>query len=492
MLGMVKEFEHCYRALQSRDARFDGWFYVGVHSTGIYCRPSCPAITPKRENVGFYPTAAAAQIAGHRACKRCRPDVSPGSPDWNQRATLAGRAMRLIADGVVDREGVGGLSARLGYSERQVNRHLNAELGAGAIAIARAQRAQTARTLIERTTMPVTEVAFAAGFSSVRQFNDTIRAVFAASPTELRHGARNAPASAPGGLSLRLACRTPFDGRGVLDFLGARAVPGVETREGDTFRRSLNLPHGWAVASLTPAAAHVDLSLRLGDLRDLPAAVERCRRLFDLDADPVAIDEALSADLLLHRLVARTPGRRVPGTVDGNELAMRAIFGQQVSVAAARTLAGRLTTACGTPLPEPDGALTHLFPTPERVAAAGPTVLAMPSSRANAIMALAKATTGDGLQLDLGADRERTTALLLELPGVGPWTAGYVAMRALGDPDVLLAGDLAVRNAIKRLGGGANESELLALGERWRPWRSYANVHLWASLSKPNPKEAPQ
>ena len=241
---MVREFEHCYRALQSRDARFDGWFFVGVHSTGIYCRPSCPAITPKRENVDFYATAAAAQIAGHRACKRCRPDVSPGSPDWNRRADLAGRAMRLIADGVIDREGVRGLSARLGYSERQVNRHLTAELGAGPIAIARAQRAQTARTLIERTAMPVTQVAFAAGFSSVRQFNETIREVFAASPSELRGRAKATRPAASGSLSLRLPCRSPFDGPGVLNFLGTRAVPGVETRDGETFRRSLDLPHG--------------------------------------------------------------------------------------------------------------------------------------------------------------------------------------------------------------------------------------------------------
>ena len=483
---MVHGFEHCYRAVQSRDARFDGWFYVGVHSTGIYCRPSCPAITPKRENVDFYPTAAAAQIAGHRACKRCRPDVSPGSPEWNQRADLAGRAMRLIADGVVDREGVGGLSARLGYSERQVNRHLTAELGAGPIAIARAQRAQTARTLIERTAMPVTRIAFAAGFSSVRQFNDTIRAVFAASPTELRRRVRPEKKAA-GSLSLRLPCRAPFAGQGVLDFLGARSVAGVEVRDGDTFRRSLNLPHGSAVASLTPASHHVDLALRLDDLRDLPAAVERCRRLFDLDADPMAIDQGLEDDPLLGRLVSTTPGRRVPGTVDGSELAVRAVLGQQVSVAAARTLAGRLVASVGTPLPEPVREVTHRFPSPDEIADVADT-LAMPKARAAAIRTLAQAIS-NGLQLDPGADRERTRSQLLGLPGLGPWTADYVAMRALGDPDVFLSGDLAVRNAFERLGGSGKERELAALGESWRPWRSYANVHLWASLSKPSPKE---
>ena len=486
---MVREFEHCYRALQSRDARFDGWFFVGVHSTGIYCRPSCPAITPKRENVDFYATAAAAQIAGHRACKRCRPDVSPGSPDWNRRADLAGRAMRQIADGVIDREGVRGLSARLGYSERQVNRHLTAELGAGPIAIARAQRAQTARTLIERTAMPVTQVAFAAGFSSVRQFNETIREVFAASPSELRGRAKATRPAAPGSLSLRLPCRSPFDGPGVLDFLGTRAVPGVETRDGETFRRSLDLPHGSAVASLTPAADHVDLALALEDLRDLPAAVERCRRLCDLDADPVAVDDALSGSLLLRPLVARTPGKRVPGTVSGSELAIRAVLGQQISVASARTLAGRLVAACGTALVEPAGDVTHLFPSPDQIADAPRDVFAMPRARVSTVGALAEALAG-GLDLDPGADRSQAAGRLLGLPGIGSWTAGYVAMRALGDTDVLLTGDLAVRNAVTRLGGPAKESELNALAEGWRPWRSYANVHLWASLSDPAPREA--
>ncbi|HET6920612.1 MAG TPA: DNA-3-methyladenine glycosylase 2 family protein, partial [Jiangellaceae bacterium] len=305
------DHDTCYRAVSSRDERFDGMFFTAVTSTGIYCRPSCPARTPKRENVRFYRSAAEAQYAGFRACRRCRPDVSPGAPEWNIRADLAGRAMRLVADGVVDRDGVAGLAARLGYSERQVHRTLVEEVGAGPLRLARAQRAHTARILLETTDLPVTEVGYAAGFASIRQFNDTMREIYASTPTDLRrrsrHG-RRARDPIAGMIELRLAHRRPADLAGILTFLAARAVPGVEEVENRTYRRSLVLPHGVGIAELTPADSYLHATLRLADPRDLPSAVARCRRLFDLDADSAAVDEVLAEDPALAPLVKEGPG----------------------------------------------------------------------------------------------------------------------------------------------------------------------------------------
>src|SRR4051794_1467549 len=294
---VVDDVETCYRAVQARDVRFDGQFFVAVTSTGIYCRPSCPAMTPKQSNVRFLRTAAAAQRAGFRACKRCRPDVTPGSPEWDVRADVVGRAMRLIDDGVIEREGVPGLARRLGYSERHLNRSLVAELGAGPLALARARRAQAARTLIETTDLEFADVAFAAGFSSVRQFNDTVREVFDLTPTHLRSRLPVLPA--PGRLTVRLAARPPFDGVALLEFLGQRAVAGVEEIVDGAYRRSLRLPHGPGVVTLTPAADAVIAELRLHDVRDVMTAVARCRRALDLDADPVAVHEVLAGDPLL-------------------------------------------------------------------------------------------------------------------------------------------------------------------------------------------------
>ena len=479
---MIEDPERCYRIVCSRDARFDGWFVTAVTSTGIYCRPSCPARTPRREHVRFHPTAAAAVADGFRACRRCRPDVTPGSPAWHGRADVVARAMRLIADGLVDREGVGGLARRLGYSERQLHRLLVAEVGAGPLALARVQRAHTARLLLETTDVPVTATAFAAGFASVRQFNDTVRAVYAATPSELRRRRSRGGAAAPGTLTLRLAARTPLDAAGVLSFLGERAVPGIEEVVDGAYRRVLSLPHGPATVSLRDGGDHVSCTLRLTHLGDLGAAVARCRRLLDLDADPVAVDEHLGADPWLGPLVRRAPGTRVPGHVDGAELAVRAVLGQQVSVAAARTLAARLVRSLGEPLPEPDGGLTHRFPTPAAVAAMDPTALAMPRARARALLGLAAALADGSLTIDAGADRAHTERGLLALPGIGPWTASYVALRALGDPDALLSGDIGVRNALRRLGHPGDAGGTAALAERWRPWRAYAAIHLWRSL----------
>src|SRR3954447_129210 len=351
---MVLDQDRCYRAVASRDARFDGHFITAVRTTGIYCRPSCPAVTPKRSNVEFLATAGAAQQRGYRACRRCQPDAVPGSPDWNLRADLAARAMRLISDGVVERDGVTGLACRLGYSERQLNRVLTAELGAGPLALARAHRAHTARLLIETTPLGMADVAFAAGFASVRQFNDTVRAVYGVAPTTLRDEAgrrRGVAPAAAGTLVLRLPYRPPLDAEGLLAFFAARAVPGVESVLDGAYRRTLRLPHEPATVALEPQPAHVLATLRLGDPRDLGPAVARIRRLLDLDADPVAVDDVLGADPALAPAVAAVPGIRVPGTVDGAETALRTVLGQQVSVAAARTAAAQLVAALGEPLP---------------------------------------------------------------------------------------------------------------------------------------------
>ena len=491
---MFEDFERCYRAVQSRDTRFDGWFFGAVTSTGIYCRPSCPARTPKREHMRFFATAAAAQLAGYRACKRCRPDASPGSPEWNQRADLVGRAMRLIADGVVDREGVAGLARQLHYSERHLHRQLVAEVGAGPIALARAQRAQTARILIETTDVPISQIAFASGFASIRQFNDTIRAVFAVTPTELRDrartatarrraGAADAEATTAGTIALRLPFRAPLDTDPLLDFLAARAITGIESVADGTYRRSLQLPFGSAVVALTPAPDHVECHLRLDDLRDLPAAVERCRRLLDLDADPVAVDTFLAADPLLEPLVRKHPGLRVPGHVDGFEILVRAIVGQQVSVAGARTVLGRIVTALGEPLVDPEGVIVTRFPSADVLAEAANGALPMPATRASTIRRAAAAVAAGDLAVDPGVDRDELRARLVAIPGIGPWTADYVALRALGDPDIFLPSDLGVRRALEALGGPGDAHGAEHRAEAWRPWRSYALTHLWTTLT---------
>lgn len=466
----------CYRAVSARDARFDGVFFTAVRTTGIYCRPSCPAVTPRQANVTFYPSAAAAERSGYRACRRCRPDSTPGSPEWNVRADVVARAVRMIGDGVVEREGVSGLADRLGYSERQVNRLVTTELGAGPQAIARSNRARTARILLETTTMRAADVAFAAGYGSVRQFNDSIRESFDLTPRELRARSRRSSHPGAGRIQLELALRPPFQGAALLDWFAPRAIEGVERVDGRTYARVLNLPHGVGAVELTLHDERVSAELELTDLRDLAPAVQRCRRLLDLDADPAAIDEALSADPLLARLVQEAPGMRLPGQVDGFEMVMRAIVGQQVSVAGARTILGRVARSRGTEvdleLAHRHG-LTHAFATAESVAEAAPEEFSMPRGRAAAILAVAHAVASGDLDLHPGADREAAREQLLAIRGIGPWTADYVRMRALGDPDVLLDTDLVLRRVLAR------ENLDRTRTERWRPWRSYASLHLW-------------
>ncbi len=478
---MHDDVEGCLRAVRSKDARFDGWFFTAVVTTGIYCRPSCPVVPPKAVNMRFYPSAAAAQQAGFRACKRCRPDASPGSPEWDQRVDVVARAMRLIGDGLVDREGVGGLATRLGYSARQLERHLRAELGAGPLALARAQRAQTARILIETTGLPMTHVASGAGFASIRSFNETVQSVFALSPTELRSRARRRPRTAgPGTISLRLPFRVPLHPGNLFGHLVATAVPGVEEWRDDAYRRTLRLPSGYGVVTLAPRPDHIRCELQLTDLRDLAVAVARCRRLLDLDSDPVAVDGLLADDPLLAPLVAEAPGRRIPRTVDGEELAVRAVLGQQVSTSAARTHAGRLVEALGEPVEDPGGRLTHVFPDTTSIAAADLRSLAVPGSRRRAVEGLVSAMARHEVDVSPGSDWARTRAELSALPGLGPWTVETIAMRALGDPDAFPATDLGVRQAAAGIGLPATPASLHEASRRWRPWRSYAVQHLWA------------
>jgi AraC family transcriptional regulator of adaptative response / DNA-3-methyladenine glycosylase II len=392
--------------------------------------------------------------------------------------------MRLIADGVVDREGVDGLGRRLGYTPRHVHRQLIAVAGAGPLALARAQRAHTARLLLETTGLSITEVAFASGFQSVRQFNSTVREIFAMTPGELRTRTRR-----PGrvdnsdAIVLRLPYRAPLDGEGLLDFLGRRAVAGVEEIVDGVFRRSLTLPHGGGTVELLPQDGHVQARYRLDDLRDLSAAVQRCRALLDLDSDPCAVVESLGCDDLLGPAVKAAPGRRVPGHVDGHELAIRAVLGQQISLASAATLASRLVAAYGRPLAHPVGHVTHLFPSVTDLVEADPQRLAMPGTRRQAVLTLVRALANEEVTVDAGADRDETLRRLLALPGIGPWTVNYIAMRGLRDPDAFLPTDLGVRHALERLGHDGRPAEL---AERWRPYRAYATVHLWAQLSGPD------
>ena len=501
---MHEDTEACRRAVRSRDPRFDGWFFCAVVTTGIYCRPSCPA-RPHLKNLRFYPSAAAAQQAGFRACKRCRPDASPGSPEWSVRSDLVARAMRLIGDGVVDREGVTGLACRLGYSVRQIQRELNAEVGAGPLALARAQKAQTARVLIETSELPMSEVAFAAGFGSIRAFNDTVQEVFALSPTQLRARATgtrgndanrkrasrgipdvaSATPATPGTLSLRLPFRKPFCPDNLFGHLAATAVPGVEEWRAGAYRRTVRLPHGHAVVALRPTDDHVACQISLTDQRDLASAISRCRWMLDLDADPEAVDAVLSQDPLMAPLVASNPGRRVPRTVDPAEFAVRAVLGQQVSTAAARTHAARLVVAHGDLVPDPRGGLTHLFPTPAALAAMNPSDLAMPGSRRRTLMGLVEALAQGRLDLDLGSDWREAKVRLNALHGFGPWTVESIAMRSLGDPDAFLSGDLGVRLAAVRLGMPATPKALTEHSHLWRPWRSYAVQYLWATGDHP-------
>jgi AraC family transcriptional regulator, regulatory protein of adaptative response / DNA-3-methyladenine glycosylase II len=484
MRPVIEDFEACYRAVSSRDVRFDGRIFTAVTSTGIYCRPSCPAQTPKPENVRFYRSAAAAQAAGFRACKRCHPDRLTTTTNGNGRGDLVPEALRLITDGSMDEIGVGGVARRLRVSARHLHRELVTRVGAGPLQLARTRRLQTARLLIERTQMPLTDVAMTAGFGSIRQFNGSIQEAFRKTPGELRRA--GAPALAgEGPIVLRLPFRPPFDASSLFGFLGPRAIPGVEEVVDRRYRRVVRTGKTTGVMELDVAAdgASVVLRLYLDDLSELERLVQAARSLFDLEAEPAPINDVLVCDRVLKPLVLKRPGMRVPGATNGFEMAVRAVLGQQVSVSGATTMAGRLVDRLGDPLHRADGGLTHAFPTAERIAAANLSGLGLTGARSATLHALARATADGRIDLGPSADRERTMAALLELPGVGPWTVAYVAMRALRDPDAIPITDLGIRKALDRLRIPSTTADRLARSQRWRPWRAYAAMHLWASLS---------
>lgn len=515
-------FAERYRAIDARDARFDGQFFTGVLSTGIYCRPSCPARTPKPENVVFFRTSAAAHESGLRACKRCLPEATPGSPEWRLRQDAAGRAMRLIDDGLVDREGVDGLARRLSVTSRHLRRLLIAELGATPLALARARRAQAARALLVRTDLPIAQLAFAAGFGSVRQCNDTVREVFGVTPSDLRERrtSSNAPAALADAvaaspaqrirLDIELPVRAPFDARGTFSWLADRAIAGLEVvdLEGPVLRyaRIFELPAGPAVAEVRahPRGDHewqLTATLELTELADVAPAVARLRRLLDLDADPLAIDTALRDDPALAPLVARVPGIRMPGAVDPAEYVVRAIVGQQISVAAARKHLGRLVELVGEPFTTDIPGLNRRFPSTATIAALPdpPAIgdldperpLRLPRRQIATVLAAARALSTGELSLHPGITPSELRGRLLELPGIGQWTAEYLAMRLTGDPDAWPIGDVALLAGARRVGllgpePAASDHRVLARrATDWSPWRSYAALHLWRAASEP-------
>jgi AraC family transcriptional regulator of adaptative response / DNA-3-methyladenine glycosylase II len=471
---MVLDRDSCYRAVRSRDARFDGRFFTAVVTTGIYCRPVCPARTPLRKNVRFYTCAAAAEAAGFRPCRRCRPETAPGSPSWLGTSATVSRAARLIEAGALADAPVGALAARLGLGERQLRRLFEEHLGASPQALEASRRLRLARLLLDSTALPMIEVAAQSGFGSLRQFNAAVRGSFGKTPSELRRGQRPRD---PKCVVLRLAFRPPLDWPALLAFLALRAVPGVEEVRGDTYRRALRA--GVLEVSLDESGRALRLSLPTELTAELPDLVRRVRRLFDLDADPLAIAACLKSSALLARSVRAHPGLRVPGSWDPFEMAVRAVLGQQISVRGATTLCGRLVRELGEPLGLP-GELAWAFPSPSRLARADLSKIGLPRSRAESLRSLARAVVDQPGLFEPGRDLEEIVERLQRLPGVGPWTAHHLAMRAFGEPDAFPSGDLGLRQAASN----ASPAKLEALAEAWRPWRAYATVHLWTQHSE--------
>jgi AraC family transcriptional regulator of adaptative response / DNA-3-methyladenine glycosylase II len=471
----------CDRARRSRDPRFDGRFFIGVTSTRVYCRPICPARAPKDEHVRYFATAAAAQSAGFRPCLRCRPEASPGTPAWLGTSGVVSRALRLIGEGVLDHERVEQFANRLGITDRHLRRLFLQHLGATPMEIAMTRRIHFAKKLLDETTLPMPEVAFASGFGSLRSFNSEMRRVYARTPTELRRLARRREQTEPGCYRFRLAYRPPYDWEAVLAFLGARAIPSVESVDGSHYRRTIQIDrnHGVLDVSHAPSGSALTLEVRFPDPRALLFIVERVRRIFDLGADPVLIHRQLSADPLLGPTLARRPGIRTPGAWDGFELAVRAIVGQQISVRAATTIVGRIASMFGAAV---DGnGLDRLFPTPAALAEAPIERAGMPSARAETIRTLARHVADGSLSFAPSNDAQAAMAALMTIPGIGAWTTQYVAMRAFGEPDAFPSGDLVLR----RMAGNLTARELERRSDAWRPWRAYAVMLLWLASSKP-------
>ncbi len=492
------DHQACYQAVKRRDARFDGRFYTGVLTTGIFCRPSCPARTPREANVTFFSHATAASIAGFRPCRRCRPELAPGHPEWNRRADLAGKALALIEQGVVDAEGVGGLAGRLGVSERHLRRELKEEVGAGPNQLARSRRLWLSRLLLDQTNLAITDVAFASGFSSIRQFNDAFREAFAATPSELRRRPDTATTGATE-LTLTLSGRGQTQWNDLRQFLAVRAVEGLELVDGNRFRRGV--PGGWIELEGTETDTGIVLRCSLDNLDRVAQLIPLVRRVADLDTDLDPIADHLRTDPVLAQRLQRRSLPRLPGAFDPFELAIRAVVGQQVSVAGASTLLGRLLQLAdgrgdGGPNREEqadDPAIVHHgFPSAAQIAEAPLDRLGMPQTRRDTIRALAEAVADGRIDLSPAADRDRTAADLLAVPGIGPWTAGYIAMRALADPDGWPTGDLVLRNSFARSTCDGESTDQVQRGkdlerrsDRWRPWRAYAAMVLWKTATEP-------
>jgi len=476
---MALDVATCYRALAARDSRFDGRFFTAVTTTGIYCRPVCPARTPRRENVRFFPCAAAAEREGFRACRRCRPDAAPGTPAWAGTSATVARALRLISDGILDERPVDALSGRLGVGERHLRRLFRHELGASPAEIAATRRVHFARNLLRETDLPVASVAFSAGFRSIRRFNEAFREAFDCTPAEYRKTSPERPAAARE-LSLRLPYQPPYRWNDLAEFLSARAIPGVESFEGGRYRRSFTDGGSPGILEIGPAPGENALELKVPAIGapELLAISARARRLFDVDADVATIARDLARDPELAPDVRRAPGIRVPGCWDPFEIAVRAVLGQQVTIAAATTLAGRLVRELGEPLSTPEAGVTHLFPRPGDVARADIARIGIPGKRAAALRALAGAFARGEIDGQGAKDVEAFVARLTAIPGLGPWTAHYVAMRALSEPDAFPAGDLWLRRLVvpgTTLPASAVEERSAA----WRPWRAYAAFYLW-------------
>ncbi len=481
----------CYRALKTRDARFDGRFFVGVVTTGIYCRPICPARTPLRRNIRFFASAAAAGEGGFRPCLRCRPESAAGTPAWLGTSTTVGRGLELISAGALDTGSVEDLAARLGIGERHLRRLFREHVGANPIAVAQTRRLHFAKKCIDETPLSMTEIASAAGYASLRRFNSAVRTAYGVPPGELRRRCSRSKrvgasrAGSAGGdsdvLELKLAYRPPIALAALFAFLATRAIPGVEAVTKGSYARSISIDNVSAVIEIQAVAKEDTLRVRVpsGLSRHLTHVVSRVRRIFDLDADPVEIRSQLASDTLLAAPLKRFRGLRVPGAWDGFELAVRAILGQQVSLAGATTLAGRLVDTFGEPLSQPHPGIHHLFPSPQRLADSDVAGIGLPRRRADAISALARAVAEDGLDLELGSDLEATRAQLLALPGIGPWTADYIAMRALREPDAFPAGDLVLRKVASPDPHPLSEKALDERSQAWRPWRAYAVIALW-------------
>lgn len=480
----------CYRAFAARDARFDGRVFVGVHTTGIYCRPICPARSPKRENVSFYFSAAAAQAAGFRPCLRCRPELSPATPAWQGSSHTVSRALALIETGALDDGSVDDLAARLGVGGRQLRRLFQQHLGASPVAVAQTRRVLLAKQLIHDTNLTMTEVALASGFGSVRRFNETFRTLFQRPPASLRRSHAVETGNA-GAVTIRLPYRPPYDWDVMRAFLAARAIPGVEVVSPSAYARTIALDGRTGTLVVEPGERDtLNVTVRYSGLDDLPRIIGRVRRVFDLAADPALIGAHLAEDPVLAPLVAARPGLRAPGAWDGFELAVRAILGQQISVTAATNLAGRLVAEFGETLDDPVAhalGLTRLFPSPGRLAAADVAGLGlMPGARAAALSSLGAAVMSDPALLDPYRDLEAAVAQLRSLPGIGEWTAQYVAMRALREPDAFPAADVGLMRAMSdAFGRRPTANELLARAESWRPWRAYAALHLWVADGMP-------